>query len=155
MNGTVEDYVLGSTPTQPLVILRRTQLFLNVANCSHLLLASDKTALSPVGWDNYLLVEYRSAPAAATGKVWYHGSASAPDIVDVAAPQRIVRKESATVPGTSLDPPVPNASPFGYAPLTIDLMAEVPPDSRTFELTLYVLDFGGAGSTTDVWIFPQ
>jgi hypothetical protein len=161
MNGTVEHYLADVTPMRPtqlpLVIVRKTQMFLDTASCSHLFVAKEKTAIEKVGWDNFLLVEYRSEPSTATGGVWYYGGTTVTsEIVDIVDPQRIVTKaESPTVPGDTLDPRVPSRALFGYEPLAIDLMTRIPPNSHTFELTLYVLDPGGFGSTTDVWIFPQ
>jgi hypothetical protein len=154
MNGAA-DYTVATTPALPLVIVRTTRLFLDVSGCSHLLLASDAAGTVPVGWDNYLLVEYRTAPGATLGDAWYYGSTTSAAITNNTTQKVVAAKDTTTVPGTSLDPQVPNAAPFGYPPLTIDLLASVPAGSTTFELTLDIADYSGAGSTTDVWIVPQ
>jgi len=58
---------------------------------------------------------------------------------------------ASSVSGFSLDPPVPNGGAFGYPALAIDLMKEIPSPAADFELTLYILDYGAVGSTTDIW----
>lgn len=85
-------------------------------------------------------------------KRWYYGSPTT--ILDPGG-QALVEPLAPTVPGTSLVPPVPNPVPFGYAPLAIDLMSELPIGTSRFDLTLYVMDFGGYGSLTDVWAIPR
>jgi hypothetical protein len=154
MNGAI-DYTIATTPALPLVIVRTTRLFVDVTGCSHLLLASDAAGVASVGWDNYLLVEYRAAPGAELGDTWYYGSTTSVAITNNTTHKAVVAKDTMTVPGTSLDPPVPNAAPFGYPSLTVDLLASVPAGTPTFELTFDIADYSGAGSTTDVWIVPQ
>lgn len=154
MNGAI-DYTIATTPALPLVIVRTTRLFVDATGCSHLLLASDAAGVASVGWDNYLLVEYRAAPGAELGDTWYYGSTTSVAITNNTTHKAVVAKDTMTVPGTSLDPPVPNAAPFGYPSLTVDVLASVPAGSPTFELTFDIADYSGAGSTTDVWIVPQ
>jgi len=154
MNGAT-DYTVATVPPAPLVVVRTTRLFLDVTGCNHLLLASDAAGVKPVGWDNYLLVEYRAAPGAALGDTWYYGSTTSAAITNNTTQRAVTPKDTMTVAGTSLDPPVPNPAPFGYPPLTVDVLASIPAGSATFELTLDIADYSGDGSTTDVWIVPQ
>ena len=155
-NGTTADYLYGATTPAPLTIERRTQLFLDIGSCSHLLVAGSKDATKAAGWDNFLLVEYRSAPQGTIAGSWYYGTG---DVVAAHASQGLVHAAPPTVAGTALDPPVPSSGAFGYQPLALDVMADVtanvPAARRSFELTLYVLDGGGVGSTTDLWMFLQ
>ena len=151
INGTLADYAVSGS-TASLSIITQSRLFVDTGSCTHLWLGSEPTAAKPVGWDNFLLVEYRSAPGAAVGKAWFYGGAI---IVGASASQTIVHELDPTISGMDLDPQVPSTGAFGYPAKAIDLMTQVSSASHTFELTLYLLDFGGSGSATDVWLFTK
>jgi hypothetical protein len=152
-NGTTADYLLGSSTGAPLTILRQARLYIDVGACGHLYLAGDRAGVKPAGWDNLLLVEARSAPGGARTGAWYYSGES--DLVAVHTPPALVHADNPTVSGQLLDPPVPDSNPYGYPPMSLDLMARVPPVTGPFELTFLALDAGGSGSTTDVWMFVK
>lgn len=154
MNGTTPDYLLGPAPGAPLSIVDRVQVYLDLGSCSHVALGSEPTAMAPVGWDNFLLVEYRTAPGQPVTRSWYYAPSTLTLINARASQPALVHGAEPTVVGTSLDPQVPSTGAFGYPPRAIDFMSDLPLGS-TFELTLYVLDSGGSGSTTEIWLFPQ
>ncbi len=154
ISGNVDGYMASGTPPVALSIVTQSRLFVDTSRCTHLWLGSEPTAAKPVGWDNFLLVEYRSAPGAAVGKAWFYGSPGS-TIVGASTSQTVVHEIDPTISGMDLDPQVPSTGPFGYPAKAIDLLTQVPAASHTFELTLYALDFGGKNSTTDVWLLPE
>lgn len=149
-NGFSPDYNAG----EPLAIVASTDLFLRMDECTELLMAGDALGQTPIGWDNCLLVEYRPSPEAAREAVWSYCSLP---IFDTAANAQVpMAEEAPTVPGTALNPPVPNSAAFGWPALSLDLMRYVPEDHpNEFVLNLRLLDFGSVGSTTDVWVTAQ
>lgn len=149
-NGLSADYNAG----QPLAIVASTDLFLKLDECTELLIAGDAMGETPVGWDNCLLVEYRPAPGAPREAVWAYCSLA---IFDVATNSQVpMAEEAPTVPGTALNPPVPNDAAFGWPAHSLDLMRYVPENHpNEFVLNLRLLDFGSVGSTTDVWVTAQ
>src|SRR5262249_40576739 len=132
----------------------RVHLYLDLGSCAHMALGSEPTAVAPVGWDNFLLVEYRTAPDQPVTRAWYYAGSGLTVIRAKPTQPMLVHEAAPTVEGAMLDPPIPSAAAFGYPAKTIDFMSDLPLGS-TFELTLYVLDYGGAGSTTEIWLFPQ
>lgn len=152
-NGTTANYLVGSATGPALAIMRQARLYMDVGSCGHLYLAGDRAGVKPMGWDNLLLVEARGAPSGTVTGAWYYSGES--DIVAVHASPTLVHADNTTVPGDMLDPPVPDGNPYGYAPMSLDLMARVPPVTGPVELTFYALDAGGLGSTTDLWLFAK
>jgi len=150
-NGAMTDYVTSTK--QQLAIVAQGRIYLDMGACTHLQVGGDRTGTKTVGWDDLLLVEYRSVPSAAVSQAWYYTTPGAAGAVTVRGSQPVTRGEDATVPGRALVPPVGNDAPFGYAGRAIDLMTRVPAGSRVFELTLTALDYFSAGSTTEVWLF--
>jgi hypothetical protein len=164
MNGSLEDYrvedeisaltgiIAAST------IVRQATLLIDVGTCQKLLLAGDAAGTTPVGWDNELIVEYRSAPGAEVEKRWFYGSSQGlggTNVIYVPTGEMLTHPLEATVAGSDLDPPIANPLPYGYEPLAIDLMTELPAGAQRFELSFYVVDTGGVGSTTDIWAIAQ
>jgi hypothetical protein len=149
-NGFSADYNAGSE----LAVVASTDLFLKLDNCTELLLAGDASGETPVGWDNCLLVEYRPTPQAPREAVWSY--CSLPIFETSNNAQVPSATEAPTVPGTSLNPPVPNAAPFGWDALALDLMRYVPENHpNEFVINLRLLDIGSVGSTTDIWVTAQ
>jgi hypothetical protein len=153
-NGTLADYVanLFGVETTLAVIASATRE-IHLGTCTQLLLAADAAGTQNVGWDDTMLVEYRSAPGAAIAERWLYGSVSPITYVPTGA--QLMTAATPAVAGWDLDPPVPNPLPFGYAPLSIDLMDQAPSDAKDFELTVHVLDASSFGSTTDIWVIPR
>jgi hypothetical protein len=152
-NGTVPGYSVSNFGLPaPATIVASAELAVDIGTCTHLLLAADAAGTQPVGWDNDVILEYRVAAGAPVQKRWYYGG---PVTILDASSLALVEPLAPTVPGTSLVPPVPNPVPFGYAPLALDLMSELPSGISSFDLTLYVIDFGGFGSVTDLWAIPR
>lgn len=118
--------------------------------CTQLLIAGDAAGTAPAGWDDHLLVEYRDLPGGPVTKRWNYGGYTLSY-----RGQPVAQGLAPTVPGWNLVPPVLNPLPYGYPPLAIDLMTEVPSGATTFELTLLVLDESNVGSTTDVWVIRR
>lgn len=146
-NGISLDYNAGG----PLAIVASADLFLKVDGCTHLYLAGDSAGETAVGWDNCLLVEYRETPESPREAVWSYCSLP---VFEEETNERVpMAEEVPTVPGTSLNPPIPNQAPFGWSPLALDLSRYLPEDHpNEFVLNLRLLDFGTVGSTTDVWM---
>jgi hypothetical protein len=148
LNGTLSDYRSGGfTPT----IVGQWQRHVDVGACTRLWLAADAAGTKPIGFDNYMVFEL-ALPGAATER-WYYGTAT--DLVHVPTSTALPIPMAPTVPGTSLDPAVPNPAPFGYAAKAIDLLANAPAGQAELDLSLYVLDDGGFGSTTAIWVIPE
>ncbi len=150
-NGTMTDYVTSTK--QQLAIVAQGRIYIDMGACTHLQVGGDQTGTKTVGWDDLLLVEYRSAPSAAVSQAWYYTTPGAAGAVTVRGSQPVTRGEDATVPGRALVPPVGNDAPFGYAGRAIDLMPRIPSGNPIFELTLTAVDYFSAGSTTEVWLF--
>lgn len=150
----LEDYTIsglfgGGGPT----VIAEATIAASIGTCEQLLIAADAAGTVAVGWDNSLLLEYRSAPGAEVERRFWFGSEGA---VTYAPTGEVVEQGLLpTVPGTELLPAVPNPAPFGYEPLAIDLMDYLPQGVTRFELRLYVLDWGGFGSTTPIWAIPR
>lgn len=154
-NGNLADYsasVYGAPPT-PLAIVASAQREIHLGSCTQLLLAADAAGTQDVGWDDTLIVEYRSAPGAAVDKRWLYGAVS--PVTYLPTNEQLTSTEPPAIPGWDLQPPVPNPLPFGYPALAIDLMRAAPSDAKDFELTLHVLDASAFGSTTDIWLIPR
>jgi len=147
-NGISQSYGLGQAQPGALTIVGSTTVHLSLGECTTLRLAADAAGTQPVGWDNCLVVEYRPGVGGDVTHAWSYCDAS---IYSVATGKLLPVPLAATVPGTSLNPPVPNGAPFGYPALAIDLMSQVPDVADEFDLTLHVLDYGSVGSTTDIW----
>jgi len=154
-NGVVDDYHTGLPPGGPLVIIGKTRALVDAGACTKLLLAGDSAGTKPLGWDNCLLIEFRRVPGTPADKRWYTCSYDNPSIYYVPTGQALPQGAAPTVPGTLLDPQVPNTAAFGHAAKALDIMSFIPSDAKTFELTLLVLDYGGFGSTTEIWALPQ
>lgn len=153
-NGTLADYVAnlyGVAST--LAVIARATREIQLGTCTQLLLAGDAAGTQLVGWDDTMIVEYRSAPGAAIDARWLYGAVS--PVTYVPTGEQLTTALAPTVAGWDLDPPVPNPLPFGYAPLAIDLMREAPSEAQAFELTVHVLDASSLGSTTDIWVIPR
>lgn len=150
-NGYSEDYTADG---DELAVVASTDLHLKLGGCTALLLAGDAAGSAAIGWDNCLLVEYRPSPGAPREAVWAYCSLP---LFDSARSEPVLQAvEQATVPGTSLTPPVPNALPFGWPAQVLDLMRYVPGDHpNEFVLSLRLLDFGSYGSTTDIWLSAE
>lgn len=156
MNGTTPDYRVASAPTTDVAFIDRVRLWLDIGDCTHLALGSEPTGTAAVGWDNFLLVEYRTAPGQPASKVWYYALAPTTLVrADSTQPALAVDPVMPTVVGNTLDPPVPSAGLFGYQARAIDFMTEIPAGRPRFELTVDLLDFGGSGSTTEIWLFAD
>jgi hypothetical protein len=153
-NGNLPDYTasLYGTPA-PLAIVATAQRAINLGSCTKLLLAADAAGTQNVGWDDTLIVEYRSAPGAAIEKRWLYGTVS--PVTYEPTGEQLTSLVAPTIAGWDLDPPVPNPLPFGYPPLAIDLMSAAPSAAKEFELTVHVLDASSFGSTTDIWLIPR
>jgi hypothetical protein len=136
-----------------LTIVAEATIAVDIGSCDQLLLAGDAAGTRTVGWDNVLIVEYRPLPGDPVEARWYYGTPST--LTHVPSGQILNQPLAPTVSGFALDPAVPNPVPFGYEPLAIDLMTQLPPGVRRFELKLYVLDSGGFGSTTEIWAIPR
>lgn len=147
-NGISQSYGLGQAQPGALTIVGSTTVHMSLGECSTLRLAADAAGTQPVGWDNCLVVEYRPGVGGAISHAWSYCDAN---IYSVATGKLLPVPLAATVPGTSLNPPVPNGGPFGYPALAIELMSQVPDVADEFDLTLHVLDYGSVGSTTDIW----
>jgi len=154
-NGNHPDYAAGAygAPPGPLAIVDQAQSEIHLGTCSQLLLAASADGTKDVGWDDTLVVEYRAAPGGPVDKRWFYGTVS--PVTYTPASQMLTSVVTPSVPGSSLDPPVPNPQPFGFPALAIDLMSEAPSADRDFELTVHVLDTGGFGSTTEIWLIPR
>jgi len=153
LNGTLADYV--ASPKQALALMAQGRIYLDMGTCTSLRIGSDPTGSKAAGWDDVLLVEYRSAPAAAVIQAWFYTQPGAVDIINARTSQALKRGEDATIAGSALSPPVASDNPFGYPGRAIELMTRVPAGSRVFELTFSALDYYYAGSTTDIWLFAQ
>jgi hypothetical protein len=154
-NGNLADYtatLYGGLPAT-LAIVATAQSEIHLGSCTKLLLAADAAGTQNVGWDDTMIVEYRSAPGAAIDKRWLYGSVS--PVTHVPTGEELSPVADPTVPGWDLVPPVPNPVPFGYAPLAIDLMGAAPSAAKDFELTIHVLDASSLGSTTEIWAIPR
>lgn len=151
VNGYSPDYRLSSATGTELTVVGATRVLLDMGSCGHLRLSGDEEATKPLGWDNCLVIEYRQHSGGDPDKAWFYCSYDAPTVYSLITDAPLTTPAAPTVAGTALDPQVPNGSPFGYPPLALDLMSEIPSDATTFELTLYVLDYGVVGSTTDIW----
>lgn len=152
MNGSLPDYAAPSFGGNAFAIIATTTQTVELGSCKKLLLAGDAAGTKAVGWDDTLIVEYRSVPSGPVDKRWYYGSVAVTYTPDN---QTLPSGGAPTVPGLNLDPPVPNPLPFGYEPLVLDLMSEIPSGADGFELTIHVLDASFTGSTTDIWVIPQ
>lgn len=153
-SGNLPDYVSSQFGlTAPLAIVGSARREIHLGTCSQLLLAADAAGTKDVGWDDTMIVEYRSAPGAAIDKRWSYGVVS--PITYQPTGEQLMSAAQATVPGWDLDPPVPNPVPFGYRAGAIDLMSDAPSAAKDFELTIHVLDASSLGSTTDIWLIPR
>jgi hypothetical protein len=151
-NGNLADYVASTFGGGPLAIVGQVTRTIHRGLCTKLLLASDAAGTKAVGWDDSLIVEYRSTPGGPVDARWYYGTVNVTYTPDN---QMLPSVQAPTVAGSSLDPPVPNFAPFGYEPLAINLMDQIPNGADGFELTLYILDAATVGSTTEIWVIPQ
>lgn len=131
-------------------IVRRTAVPFDRGECDAMWLSADAAGEKPVGWDNCLVVELRTSPGSETVDRWAYNCA----LYHEPTTSNVPMLGSPSVPGSTLDPPVPNSAPFGFPAGTIDVFERVPADLRQFELTLLVLDYGVVGSTTDIWGTP-
>jgi hypothetical protein len=153
-NGNLADYVANVYGVEmPLAVIGSATHEIHLGTCTQLLLAADAAGTQNVGWDDTMIVEYQSAPGAAIDARWLYGAVS--PVTYVPTGEQLAVALAPTVAGWDLDPPVPNPLPFGYAPLSIDLMREAPSDANDFELTVHVLDASSIGSTTDIWVIPR
>lgn len=153
-NGNLPDYSASLYGGQaPLAIVASASSAIKLGSCSKLLLAADAAGTQNVGWDDTMIVEYRSAPGAAIDKRWLYGTVS--PVAHLPSGEELTSLVAPTIAGWDLDPPVPNPLPFGYPPRAIDLMTATPSDATDFELTVHVLDASSFGSTTDVWLIPR
>lgn len=147
-NGYSSDYSLDGNGD--LIIVASTRVHVNLGECTTLRLAGDAAGSKPLGWDNCLVVEYRPTVNGDVANAWSfcgeYGS-----VFSVATTQAVPVPLRPTLQGAVLTPPVPSQLLFGYAPLAIDLAALIPNADKDFELSLHVLDFGGSGSTTEIW----
>ncbi|MCC6748381.1 MAG: hypothetical protein IT371_12030 [Deltaproteobacteria bacterium] len=155
-NGSHPEYRNGTSASgTPLTIVYQSEANLDLGSCTKLLLSGDAAGTKPVGWDNCMLAQVRDAPGGAIVAHWYYCSGGISGIYHVPTSTPLAQHLAPTIPGTSLDPAVPNGAAFGYPAKAIDLMAKVPAGKTRFVLTLYVLDFGSVGSTTEIWAQPQ
>jgi hypothetical protein len=153
-NGTLADYVANVYGLEStLAVIASATREIHLGTCTQLFLAGDAAGTQNVGWDDTMIVEYRSAPGAAIGARWLYGAVS--PVTYVPTGEQLTTALAPTVAGWDLDPPVPNPLPFGYAPLAIDLMREAPTPGKDFDLTIHVLDASSFGSTTDIWVIPR
>jgi hypothetical protein len=153
-NGNLPDYIASLYGTQaPLAIVASATSEIHLGSCTKLLLAADAAGTQNVGWDDTLIVEYRSATGTAIEKRWLYGTVS--PVTYGPTGEQLTSLIAPTIAGWDLDPPVPNPLPFGYPPLAIDLMSATPSDAKDFELTVHVLDASSFGSTTDIWLIPR
>jgi hypothetical protein len=151
-NGYSADYGFAGTAPQSLVPVASTRVHLDLGACTTLKLAGDAAGTKTLGWDNCLVVEYRPSAGAAVEKAWYYCNSEYGPVFSLASAKELPLPLKPTVKGVDLDPAVEGSQLlFGYEPLAIDLMTEVPNGAKDFELTLQVLDSGAWGSTTEVW----
>jgi hypothetical protein len=154
-NGYQPEYRLGSATGTQVTLVSQTRVFVDLGPCTQLRLSGDREGLTPVGWDNLLVVELRRTSGGLPEAAWYYSSQDTPVLYSISTNMALSEPVVATVAGDTLEPPVPSSGRFGHVPGAIDLMTQVPSGLRQFELTLYVLDFGGVGSTTDIWATPE
>jgi hypothetical protein len=148
MNGTLPEYTSGGvSPT----IVGHWRRRVDIGSCTKLLLAADAAGTLPIGFDNYMIFEL-NVPGSEPQR-WYYGTAV--DLTHVPTGATLPLPMPPTVSGFVLDPLVPNPAPFGYEARAIDLLANVPAGQRELNLSLYVLDDGGFGSTTPIWVLPE
>lgn len=152
-NGYLADYVAPSLGNAPMAIVATAQHTIELGTCTKLLLAGDAAGTAVFGWDDSVIVEYRSAPGADVRERAYYGAAG--PVVHQPTGESMATVVAPTVSGLDLDPFILNPLAYGWEPLAIDLMALLPPRVSSFELTIYVLDAGNVGSTTEVWVIPQ
>jgi hypothetical protein len=152
-NGYLADYLAPSLGNAPLAIIASVQRTIELGSCTQLRLAGDAEGTRTFGWDDSVIVEYRSAPGAAVERRWYYGSVAS--VMHEPTSTSLISVVPPTVAGWDLDPPVFNPLPFGWEPLAIDLMTQVPAGVRSFELTIHLLDAGNVGGTTEVWVIPD
>ena len=153
LNGILPDYVAPSLGNAPMAIVAMSQHAIELGTCTKLLLAGDAAGTAVFGWDDSAIVEYRSAPGAPVEKRAYYGAAG--PALHQPTEESLATIVAPTVSGFDLDPLILNPLAYGWEPLAIDLMALVPAGVSSFELTIYVLDAGNVGSTTEVWVIPQ
>lgn len=154
-NGRLGTYALGSANGDKMVIVYRASAQIDLGACTKLVVSGNAAGTAKPGWDNCLLAEARDASSGAMLSKWAYCSLDTPAIVEVATGATVNRPLQPDVPGSQLSPAVPSADPFGYQPGAIDLMSQIPSGTKSFVLSLYVLDFGIVGSTTEVWVRPQ
>jgi hypothetical protein len=153
-NGKLATYALTSKTGETLTIVYRSVVQIDTGSCTKLLLSSKADGTRSVGWDNCLLLEARASAGQAPVAVWAYCSPDTPDLFDTGSGAKIARPLMPTVAGNSLIPPVPSNVPFGFAAGAIDLKTQLPAGLTNFQLSVYVLDFGSVGSTTEIWLEP-
>lgn len=149
-NGFSADYRVDFKEGEKPVLIGSTRVHVNLGECTKLRLAGNASGTKPLGWDNCLVVEYRPTVGGNVANVWsfcgVYGS-----VFSLATNELVPVPLRPTLLGNVLEPPVPSQLLFGYAPLAIDLASLIPSTDKNFELSLHVLDFGGSGSTTEIW----
>jgi hypothetical protein len=139
----------ATTAGAPLVVIAQGSLPTHSLDpeCSHLYLAGDAAGTLPVAFDNGLLAEVRAAPGDPVIVRSYYGT----DTLTFNG-QPVPSLLAPSVPGLAVG--ILGPGNFGYPPLAIDLATDVATHA-TFDLTLTVIDSGGFGSTTEVWVVAR
>jgi hypothetical protein len=153
-NGRLQSYALGSQNGEKLTIVYRSVTSIDMGSCTRLLVSADAAGRAAAGWDNCLVAEIRAA-GVLSGRAAWCNDATLVQLFDTTSGERLTQPLEPSIPGTQLNPSVPNAEPFGFPAQAIDLMSLVPSGTSQFELSLYVLDYGVVGSTTEIWAQPR
>ena len=109
------------------------------------LLAGDADGTKPLGWD--------------TSCSWVSSRAGRRDhraglTGESPTPSGEIAEQPAPPPSRLLS--IPRAQPSAVGTRArIDLLSLIPAGDKSFVLTLYVLDYGAVGSTTDIWAIPE
>jgi hypothetical protein len=146
-NGVLQTYGRGGTTGERLTIVYRATIQVDLGGCSRLRLMS-KPSGGPVGWDNCLVIEARVTPGGPATAAWSYCSNDTAPLYDVLSGAPVRRPSTPTVVGNRLVPKIPSPNPFGFESGALDIISELPPGLRVFELSMYV------GSTTEVWLVP-
>ncbi len=153
VNGKLMTYGRGAPNGERLTIVYRAALQMDVSACGRLRLMSRPTG-GAVGWDNCLLIEARATSGGPVSAVWSYCSNDTAPLYNVSTGSTVRRPARPTVAGMSLVPRVPSPDPFGFESGALDILPELPAGLRVLELSMYVLDWGAVGSTTEVWLVP-